>query len=429
MGLSDVKIAVLTAGTRGDVEPYLALACALLQRGHQVILGAPRLEQFERAAAAVGVPFAGLGPAYDPRAVGQVFERVARTRLPLGDTRVYFQALRARVVSMYPDCLSLAERAELVVVGHTQLAGCLAAERAARPFVSGWVSWCELPTRFRPPRRLPNLGPRANALLWALLGRFADRLLGTDLNRLRRAYGLSPVGRFLDEGLVSPNLNLIAISPLVTPPAPDWPARHRVTGYWPLERPDWHPPPELETFVNRDPKPICISFGSVVAADPARLSGLLVEAVERSGRPAVLQAGWSELGQGPLPPSILRAGHVPHDWLFQRVAAVVHHGGAGTVGAALRAGLPTVVVPPMPEQRRWAARLAELGVAPRPIPRRRLTAERLARAITTVTDDPDLRERAAALGAAVRAEDGLGTAVRLLESYPTERGSSRSRIG
>jgi sterol 3beta-glucosyltransferase len=249
------------------------------------------------------------------------------------------------------------------------------------------------------------------------------------VNRLRRRYGLRAVRNVAVEAFVSPKLNLVAVSPRVAPPPPGTPARFRWTGYWFLDRPDWRPPPELVAFLGRGPKPVAISFSSSSGFFPetpltrqgtdamkAYLSPLVVEAVERAGVLALVYPGWFDPAT-PLPETIRCVGDVPHAWLFPHVAAVVHHGGAGTTAAALRAGVPAVVMPMGVDQPFWGQTVAALGVGPAPVPHQVATAERLAGAIRQAVADGGMGARAAALGARLREEDGVGTAVRLVEQF------------
>jgi len=194
-------------------------------------------------------------------------------------------------------------------------------------------------------------------------------------------------------------------SPLVVPRPGDWPSRVEVAGYWWPARPDgWQPPAELADFLAAGPPPVFLGFGSMAPGQGERLSKLVAAAVKRAGVRAVVQAGWAELsGCGA---DVLAIGDVPHDWLFPRTAAVVHHAGAGTTAAGLRAGVPAVPVPVMADQPFWASRLYELGVAPRPLPFQDLTAEALAAAITACLSEPAHRRRAAELARGIAAEDG-----------------------
>uniref|UniRef100_UPI00117EC727 glycosyltransferase n=1 Tax=Streptomyces sp. NRRL B-24572 TaxID=1962156 RepID=UPI00117EC727 len=192
---------------------------------------------------------------------------------------------------------------------------------------------------------------------------------------------------------------------LVVPRPGDWPSGADVTGYWWPARPDaWQPPAELVDFLQAGPPPVFLGFGSMAPGEGERLGELVAAAVKRAGVRAVVQAGWAGLsGHGS---DLLAIGDVPHDWLFPRTAAVVHHGGAGTTGAGLRAGVPAVPVPVMYDQPFWASRLHALGVAPRPVPFQDLTAEALGDAVTACLTEPALRRRAAELARGIAAEDG-----------------------
>jgi UDP:flavonoid glycosyltransferase YjiC (YdhE family) len=188
-----------------------------------------------------------------------------------------------------------------------------------------------------------------------------------------------------------------------------------VTGYWPLPAGEaWRPPAGLEAFLALGGPVVSIGFGSMASEDPGGLTSLVRAAVRAAGVRAVLLAGWGGLGEQSSGDELYSAPALPHDWLFPRVAAVVHHGGAGTTGAALRAGAPAVVVPFTMDQPFWASRVAALGVGPTPIPRRRLDPARLAAALRQAVEDGAMRARARALAGLLGAEDGVGEAVRHL---------------
>lgn len=145
--------------------------------------------------------------------------------------------------------------------------------------------------------------------------------------------------------------------------------------------------------------------------EPAELARLVVRALSLTGQRAVVLTGWGGLSPSELPRDIFAVDWVPYDWLFPRISAVVHHGGAGTTAASLRAGLPTVIIPFILDQFFWGKRVFELGAGPRPIPRKSLQAETLATAISVATTDPGMRERASALGVRIRNENGVARAV------------------
>lgn len=268
-----------------------------------------------------------------------------------------------------------------------------------------------------------SLGP-LNALTWLMLEQAMWQPFRGIVDRWRReqlGLGAAPFfgieGSFYDDrGPRSPFLN--AYSEAVLPRPADWPAWHHVTGYWqfPSEARAVLPA-SLEEFLAAGPAPVSIGFGDMIPRDPERLTGTVLEAVRRARVRAVLLGGWAGLGRDAVSDDVFVIDAVPHDLLFPRVAAVVHHGGAGTVAAGLRAGAPTVVVPFQGDQPFWGGRVAALGAGPASVPFKRLDADRLAAAIRTAVTDEAMRDRAAAIGERIRAEDGVATAVRVLDAH------------
>jgi sterol 3beta-glucosyltransferase len=194
----------------------------------------------------------------------------------------------------------------------------------------------------------------------------------------------------------------------VVPRPADWRAGLEVVGYWwPARPPGWRPPADLENFLNAGPPPVFVSFGSMTPADAHRLSDLAATAARQAGVRMVIQAGRAGLGlaDGPRGDAIL-IGEVPHDWLFPKMAAVIHHAGAGTAAAGLRAGVPAVSVPVIGDQPFWAARLTALGTGPRPIPFKRLSSGALGAAIREAVTRSSYRANAQALAGQLAREDG-----------------------
>ncbi|WP_244376015.1 glycosyltransferase [Streptomyces ficellus] len=196
----------------------------------------------------------------------------------------------------------------------------------------------------------------------------------------------------------------------------DWPSWAGAAGYWWPARPTgWQPPAVLLDFLQAGPPPVFIGFGSMAPGEGDRLSELVAAAVRRAGVRAVVQAGWADLaGRGD---DVLTIGDVPHDWLLPRTAAAVHHAGAGTTAAALRAGVPAVPVPVMADQPFWASRLCALGVAPRSLPFAELTADALGDAVTACLSDPSHRHRATRLARAIATEDGAAPLLAWIDAH------------
>jgi len=211
---------------------------------------------------------------------------------------------------------------------------------------------------------------------------------------------------------------LYGYSPSVIPKPPDWPDWLHVTGYWFLKHsPDWQPPKKLIDFLNSGPPPVYVGFGSVPVRNPEALRELVIKALANTGRRGILQIGRMEHNSSQLSDDILQVGWVPHDWLFPRMVAVVHHGGASTTATSFLAGVPSIIIPFAWDQPFWGHQVAKLGVGPPPIPRNKLTVERLVTMVNTATTDKGIAMRTAALGEKIQKEDGVAQAVDAFVRY------------
>jgi UDP:flavonoid glycosyltransferase YjiC (YdhE family) len=268
------------------------------------------------------------------------------------------------------------------------------------------------------PQAIPVKDPNDSFIKRAMMnfvGAGMGLLMNRPLEQIRKRVGLPPMG---PTGITSPTLNLIPLSKQISPPNPLWEPRHRLTGYWFAPAPEtWTPPADLAAFLEAGEPPVVISLGAMALSGEDALQGaqIALAAVRQAGIRAVIQ-GWDEaLKQLPLPPTVFHAGSIPHDWLLARASGLVHHGGFGTTSAGFRAGIPMLVIPHIIDQFIWGNKVAELGVGPQPIPRPKLNAENMAEALREM-QSPEMRQKAADLGAAIRAEpDGVTEAVRLIE--------------
>jgi len=278
-----------------------------------------------------------------------------------------------------------------------------------------------LPTRAFPAPGWPiqsNLGGLHNRLSGSVMLRVIWEWYRPFVNRFRSRFGLQPfAGGDFHRVLASTPL-LGAYSPKVIPRPADSPATAQATGYWFQDAlPEWRPPPGLEAFLQSGKPPVYVGFGSMGRKDPARFATIVLDALSESGQRGLLLAGWGGMRPLTIPGTVFTIDSAPHNWLFPRMAAVVHHGGAGTTAEGLRAGVPTVIVPFIVDQPFWGKRVRALGVGPEPIPLRKLTSGKLALAIREAVTSPQMRQNAADLGTAIRAEDGLGNAVRLVKQH------------
>jgi sterol 3beta-glucosyltransferase len=252
-------------------------------------------------------------------------------------------------------------------------------------------------------------------------GRLANIMYSGAINDFRvNALGLTPQSRFADTTRLwngEPLPILYPYSRHVLPVPPDYPAHVHVTGYWFLEQTKEHPLPDrLRHFLEAGPRPVYVGFGSMSGTRGRERARTVVGALQKAGVRGVLASGTGGLEADELPNSVLMLESVPHDKLFPHVAAVVHHGGAGTTAAGLRAGKPTVICPFIADQPFWGRVIHNLGVGPKPIPQKRLTVENLASAIRIAVDDGTMEQRAAEVGAKIRAEDGVAAGIAVIEA-------------
>ncbi|WP_438000316.1 glycosyltransferase [Sorangium sp. So ce185] len=415
-----MKTTVLAVGTRGDVQPAIALGKALAARGHDVrVLAGKSFQGWIEAHGLTAIPASVDTVDIMESDLGKAW--VARGTDPLAQPRILQQIIDRYGVEMSEDALRACEGAELILSSFTSdTYAASIAEASGAVQISMPLQPAILATRHGPTAMVAPV-PRGDSALNLLVGKLLIeptvwRWYAGVTNRVRERLGLPPQGRRAYLATLRRTLVVHGYSAHVVPRAPDWPPGFHTTGYWFLDEGGAYRPPEaLERFLAAGEPPVAVGFGSMTSHDPAATTRLLVDAVVRSGRRAVLLSGWAGLGDAALPDSILRIDAVPHDWLYPRVAAAVIHGGAGTVASCLRAGRPAVVVPHLGDQLYWGRRVEELGVGPRAIPRPRLTAEALAAAIHAAATDAGMRRRAEELGRKIGGEDGVATAIGHIE--------------
>jgi len=417
-----VRVCILTLGSRGDVQPYVALARGLSKAGYDVaLLTDPSFRGFVQAH---GVEWRSFDTG-DPRALIHSPEGralVAGMANPVTLVRELSKLLEPMLEKGYTEARQNTTDADALLVAPTvlPLAQTLH-QKSGVPFAGAFLQPSHATRAFAswifpdPPAWLPFRGALCKwsaRFGWELLFRVAGRAF----DRAReRVFGLPPAGnpyRMLERERWPA---LYGFSTAVVPRPADWGPHIEITGYWFLERdPRWRPSAELEAFLADGPPPICVGFGSMPSGDPAALAREVVRALELAGCRGLLLSGWGALAQVELPKSVFALEAAPHDWLFPRVAAVVHHGGAGTTAAALRAGVPSLVVPFIADQRFWGERIANLGAGPRPFSRKKLRAERFALALRELVLTPRFSDGAARAADALAREDGLARAAAAL---------------
>lgn len=412
-----MRVLIATAGSMGDVAPYTGVGARLRDAGHRVTIAAH--ESFAGLIADAGLELLALPG--DVRAIqasrgGRAMHRHGtglRGQLDLA------RLARRQVGQLADGMLAVAAHGADVLLLATTTAplGYQVAEALGVPSAGLFLQPVE-PTGDFPPvtTGTRTFGRAGNRAAGALTRTVARQVYDRPARRLRERLGLPPVAlEAVDRRQRAQHWPALhGYSPAVVPRPADWRPGLDVVGYWWPARPaGWRPAPELEEFLAAGPAPVFVGFGSMAGGYGRQRSELVAEALRRAGVRGVVQAGWA--GLSAYGPDVLTIGPVPHDWLFPRMAAVVHHSGAGTAAAGLRAGVPAVPVPMIADQSFWAARLVRLGAAPVAIPARRLTARRLAAAIAAAVGAPRYRQRAGRIAARLAAEDGAGAVVTLVD--------------
>lgn len=417
-----MRVLIATAGSRGDVAPYTGLGARLREAGHRVTIAAqPALAGLVTGR---GLDFRALpGDLRELQAAsaGRCLDRAG----PGVRGMVEFARLGARFVAHLGAGIAAAARdADLLLLSATTAPlGYSVAEARGIPSLGVFLQPVH-PTREFPPmvlnaRTLGRWGNRAAGALGAALGR---RVYADASRRLRADLGLPPAGlRALDRAAAATDWPVLhGFSPTVVPRPADWRPGLDVAGYWWPQPPrGWRAPADLDAFLAAGPPPVYVGFGSMVS-DGHRLTELIGPALRRAKLRGVLHRGWAGLTTathdgGYDDGDLFLVDEVPHEWLFPRMAAVVHHAGSGTTAAGLRAGVPAIPVPMLADQPFWAARLAALGVTPGPIPPRRLSVDRLAATLRRAVDDARYACQARRVADRLAAEDGAAAVLRAIE--------------
>jgi sterol 3beta-glucosyltransferase len=414
-----MKATIIAPGSRGDVQPYVALGKGLKEAGHTV--GILASSDFQSLVMEHGLQFFDLGA--NLQAVAQGMQSLLERGNFLKILSSMGQAAQQLVMQASISGLAACQGSDLIVGGVGGLfVGLALSEKLGIPFVQAYyfpfTPTGEFPNALvpLPQMRLPAWANRlshglAQQMLWQNY-RAADNQARQKVLQMAPAPFWGP----FDPLLQRRQTVLYGYSPQVLAPPQDWDDFVHVTGYWFLEPPaGWIPPVALVNFLRSGPPPVYVGFGSMVNGKPEEATELVLQALARSGQRGVLSAGWGGLGTKQLPDTVFMIDSIPFSWLFPQMAALVHHGGAGTTSMGLWAGIPAIVTPFMGDQPFWAQRVHELGVGPKPIARRSLTADRLAESIRIAISDTAMCENAARLGERIRAENGVSRAVEIIE--------------
>jgi UDP:flavonoid glycosyltransferase YjiC (YdhE family) len=410
-----MRLVLATVGTRGDVQPMLALAQALSRRGHSPLLACP--DTFGAWVRSLGIEHAPLGE--DLQALMR--EKGASFSRSLAGMKQYFAA---QLLAQAPRLLELSKDADAIVGTAMAWSVPSIGEKLGIPALELFPSSCG-PSDLHPPPMMPFYGwPRwVNASLWWLNDRIQDSLMGSALNGARDAIGL-PAVRSFTQHLFLDTPGVLACDEELLPPDPAWQGRWRYAGFLFLDDPT-PLEPALVAWLDAGDPPICVGFGSMAGGHPERVGAMLERAVPASRRCLVLGGAAELFANGALPERFHAVASAPHRALFPRCAMVVHHGGSGTTAAVLRAGVPQVILPMLLDQFHHAHHLVRAGLGPRAPEVGKVTAPTLARAIDEALAWPEAPRRA--MAARLEASDAGNVITDHLESLVRgERGAPRS---
>jgi len=418
-----MNILIIAPGSRGDVQPYNALGKGLKNAGHHIRFVSHH--NFKSLVTSYGLEFWSV----DSDVKGIVENNEMRERIEKGNFLLLMAQMakeaQREALLFAKSGLSAAQGMDIVLAGMAGLyTGVAIAEKAKLPFVQAYVvpftptkdfSSVLTPKLPVPLNRLSHQLTRQ--LMWQGF-RSADALTRKKVLGIPAAPLSGPYNSKSTHGMPI----LYGYSPSVIPTPSDWNGNIHITGYWFLDEEDeWQPPSALLEFLQSGSPPIYIGFGSMSNRHPEQTADLIIQALKKVNQRAILLSGWSGLQKTTMPDSIFMIGSIPHSWLFPRVSVVVHHGGASTTAAGLKAGVPSIIIPFFGDQPFWGRRVAELGVGANPIPRKKLTAERLANAIQEVVTNEAMRQRAAKLGKQIQTENGIARSVEIINQLERQK--------
>ncbi|HWA30289.1 MAG TPA: glycosyltransferase [Rhizomicrobium sp.] len=414
-------VSVIAAGTRGDAQPPAMLCRELARYGHEVRFIAQR--EFADMIEGSDVLLRPLpGDLHTELNSADAQKFFAGGGNPLTFLRWFYDVGRKFAAQLTPALAEFTAGSHMIVgTGLADYASNIMARvhktKAAHAYMQPAIPTREFPCALFsvPPFDLPGWANKLEARIY-----FETAWLGARpiANVAHKMLGLPPPPWRVPvlEELNRGQPFLMAYSEAFLPKPKDWPDHVEVTGFWFRDTPaSWQPPADLVRFIESGPPPIYAGFGSMVMKDPEATVNAVLEAVAKNNARAVIASGWSGYRPEKLPDNVFAVDSIPHDWLLPKMAAGIHHGGAGTTGACLRAGIPQVVVPFVGDQFFWGLQVEKRGVAPKRIPHSTLTAQALGDAIGKVLSDPAMRKRAAEMGERVRAENGLARAAAVIE--------------
>ena len=418
-----MKLTIIAIGSRGDVQPIVALGRGLSDAGYAVRI--VTLQSFESMVRGQGLEFFPVEG--DAEALTNEMMLVGMKGNGLNLPRMYRGIMRTfgAITQSYQEAFAASTLRDSDAI-LSQLPGGFygydLAEHLHVPYIALSVIPQEVTSAY-PLSLLPmqfSLGGWYNRLTYSLGQQLAWHPFRKSINTFRAQLGLPPASFWWGNmrRMAREQVPVIqGFSKHVIPTQPEWSEHVHTTGYWTLDETGWQPSEALLKFLDAGDPPVFIGFGSMPVPDPRTTTVLILDALQQTDKRGILHAGWAKLGAAEIPDSVFLLDYAPYAWLFTRTAAIIHHGGSGTTGFALRSGIPSMVVPFTADQPFWGKRTHELGVGPFPLPFSKLTVENFAHAIHRMSRNTEMQQRAANLRDRIASENGVSQAVEVVQRY------------
>ena len=398
-----MKIVISSRGSRGDIYPVIEIATALMEAGHDVVMGIP--ETFGEIAERKG-----LNAHLYPEDSGKVMKEMGSG---MNASKGGLSFIASSVHQQMDFMMDAAKDADVLLASVSEIAAPTVGEYFNIPFYR--LAYAPVLPGTQPHPLLPfqGLSPRMNELSWKTFALLSRYIVNKFVNNRRKELGLKPA-KNPNRYFTGKSHTLLGINSTLAPPCPTWEKRYKFsyTGYC-FGKPEGELSKELTHFIEQGSKPVYIGFGSVHIKNPDRFTGIVIEASNRSGVRVVLSRGWTGLGKKDYPDTIFVTEDTNHSLLFPLMAGVMHHGGSGTTHTGAKAGVPQFIMPEIIDQYYWGNRVYKLGLGPRPVSSKKLTVKKIAEALTVLSNG-QFRETAIKMGKKMEGENGVPEIVRII---------------
>ncbi|MEL6456793.1 MAG: glycosyltransferase [Cyanobacteria bacterium J06621_15] len=416
-----MHITILTLGSRGDVQPFIALGIGLKQAGYQVKIASQAT--FESDIRSRGLEFALISGNPKEGIESAQGQAMLKAQNPIAFVRRLGDLLEPVMEPVLLDSWSACQGTDAIIGGGFPFWGFDIAEKLNIPFYYACLTPSyptkEFPNPVTPPH-LEKLGGIYNRFSYRITNLLFWQFFRKPVNKFRKSILKLPATGIRENAFTKMEAAktnyLIGCSPSVTLKPKDWSNRVHLTGYWFLDTvDDFVPPADLVEFLEAGSAPVYIGFGSMGGEEAQNIAEIALKALDKTQQRGIFLSGWSGLNNS-LPDTVFQIDNIPHSWLFPKMSCIVHHGGAGTTAATFRSGVPNIIIPFFGDQPFWAYQAAKLGVSPAIIDRKNLTVDTLVQAIINAVENQSIRKQAAILGEKIRAENGVREVVEIINS-------------